>query len=754
MVLIAFLIILLLIIRDREEKKKLEIEEKKKNIIGYDTRTGVALYKGERVVGYNTQTGQPIIEGREEPKKEEKPIDKSKISNSVLMIVGAGLIVFATAVFLTSSWDSIPNIIKPFILVFIQLVFFGSYKICINKLDIPKTGKVFKFLAFMFIPIVLISLSCFELIGEELSINGEYANLYFGLSLLISDIIYKIYDHKFPDMVIKRTSYFLEAAAVFCFSDLFKEDPISIIICSIYTAVIHVLLHNNIMDKKAYYVPNLIATGFMMLCALVLALDVNEFVYYLPFAVYTVLYFVMYVINKEEKTQKLELYFFIINYMAFVSSIKLLTIPNQFIYLLCLIPFIILAKITKRLSLREVLIWIVFGLTTVIMHSTLARNNMYYDLLAIALAGGIYCSLFAITNKLRPVFKCFAYLSMAYFFDTLCVCLNIPEVSKYVLLLVALFIYLLEAAFPILKDATSKHLIPVVLSVESIILGLIHFGTDANYAVLIPLVLMIIYTKVEKTEENYVFVPALLSLSLFCKGTEVIDICICSTLVLIYSILSALKRKENLYTFISLLTIIAGLPFIKADAYVVFITLAIWSLIHYMMYEKHKELFKLTAIISIFGLYTKLLIDLEVSYVSLYFLGALLALIAISKLVFKKDSQESTFFEIIGFIILTLVSLILVNEAIDAVIMIVIYFVLVLFAYVNKFKVLVYCSLVAMIVHIIKQTLEFWSSIPIYIYVLLIGLALILFAMFDERLNIIKKKKEKPEKIEEKNNIE
>ena len=83
----------------------------KAKIIGYDTRTGIALYEGEKVIGYDTQTGRPIIKGREEPKQEKQKEDKSKISNSILMIVGAGLIVFATLVFLSSSWDSIPNII-------------------------------------------------------------------------------------------------------------------------------------------------------------------------------------------------------------------------------------------------------------------------------------------------------------------------------------------------------------------------------------------------------------------------------------------------------------------------------------------------------------------------------------------------------------------------------------------------------------------------------------------------------------------
>ena len=191
--LIIFIIVGIAIYDDQKKRKKL-VNTKK--IIGYDTRTGVPLYEGEKVTGYDTQTGRAIISGREEPKKTVKPkqpIDKTKISNSILMIIGAALVVFATVVFLTSSWDSIPNIIKPFILIFIQLIFYGSYKICTTKLDIPKTGKVFQYLSLAFLPIVLVSFSCFELIGESLSIGGEYAPLYFMICFIITDIAYKIY---------------------------------------------------------------------------------------------------------------------------------------------------------------------------------------------------------------------------------------------------------------------------------------------------------------------------------------------------------------------------------------------------------------------------------------------------------------------------------------------------------------------------------------------------------------------------------
>ena len=47
-----------------------------------------------------------------------------------------------------------------------------------------------------------------------------------------------------------------------------------------------------------------------------------------------------------------------------------------------------------------------------------------------------------------------------------------------------------------------------------------------------------------------------------------------------------------------------------------------------------------------------------------------------------------------------------------------------------------------MIINIIFLTFEYWSQIPWYVYILIVGLALIVFAMLDEKRKINKKKKE------------
>ncbi len=755
--LLIIVVIVALAIYD-DQRKKQELLNKKK-IIGYDTRTGVPLYEGEKVTGYDTQTGRPIISGRQQPKKVVKPkqpIDKTKISNSILMIVGAALVVFGTVVFLTSSWDSIPNIIKPFILIFIQLVFFGSYKMCTDKLDIPKTGKVFKYLSFAFIPIVLISFSCFNLVGNSLSIGGELEDIYFMVSFIITDVIYKIYTKKNDDRIIKTTSYIIEILAILCLSSFImlesnELDFIPMLFLSIYTIIIYSLIHMNYIDSKAYNIINLIAIAVVIILNILVTTE-KVFLYYIPFILYTVFFFAMYYLKKDSEEQKVCLVLFFINYACTISYIGSLDVPRQFFYLLCTIPLLIFARLTKNASVKSIFQWLIFAFTTLNVLSIISyMDNSYYDTLSFLIATIIYVLEYLFFEKGKTAYKVGAYIAFTLLLTSLCYRLNFDELAKYTLIVVALLIYLLEKAFPSLKDSSSKHVVPLYLCLESIILAFESITKDNVYTVIIPLLLMIGYSKLEKTNEEYVFIPTLATLSLFFQEPTPLSIGVCSVLVLVYSLLSAFKGKVNVYTIVSLISILIGLPFLEASDYIVFLALGVWSITHLIANESHKDLFKLTTIASILGLYLKGMSDLDVGYISIYFLGLYMALIATTKLVFNKNSKELPILECIAFIILTLISLLIINEPVDAVIMIIVLFVITLFSFVNKYKMLLYCSLAGMIIHIIKQTLEFWTSIPIYIYILIIGLTLILFAMFDERLN--KKKKDK-EKTSKKDNIE
>ena len=107
---------------DQKEKDKITEEENKivgynpingrpilkkyVNITGHDPRTGQPYFEYKKpIIGYNPNTGEPVFEGEEIPKP-EMPIqplteeEKKRISNSILIVTGAVLVVIASIIFL------------------------------------------------------------------------------------------------------------------------------------------------------------------------------------------------------------------------------------------------------------------------------------------------------------------------------------------------------------------------------------------------------------------------------------------------------------------------------------------------------------------------------------------------------------------------------------------------------------------------------------------------------------------------------
>ena len=256
---IAIIIIIILMCIDKDEKQKEKeldnqivgyntmngrpILRKYVNITGYDTRTGQPLFEYKKpIIGYNSFTGEPIFEGDKipEPPTPKQPLtaeDRNRISNTVLMIAGAILIVIASIIFLATGWETMHGLLKTLILFGVQMIFYLFGYISNEKLNIPKIGKMFNYLTLAFVPIIVLSLSFFELVGDYFSIGCEGFVYYIGISLLISDIVYKFYGKTHNDLFSKRSSLVVEALAI-----LFFVCEIGILYIEAFALIVHTIL--------------------------------------------------------------------------------------------------------------------------------------------------------------------------------------------------------------------------------------------------------------------------------------------------------------------------------------------------------------------------------------------------------------------------------------------------------------------------------------------------------------------------------
>ncbi len=729
--LIIIALIIVLVAEYNENQKK-----KQRKIVRYDTQTGAPIYEGDVIIGYNTQTGHPIygqkIEQKPKEQKELTAEDKKNISNTILMITGAFLVVFASMIFLVSSWNNVPNIVKTLILIFVQVMFMLFAYICDNKLNIPKVGKVFKVLYFLFMPIVLISLATFEILGEEVSIEGEYFSLYVGLSFIVSDIAFKLYDFFKKDMVIKKTSYFVELLGVIFLSDqFFGEVSHALLFISLYNIIMYVLLHGNFLDKEAYQKSNNIVSYCMVGLLILSTFSSTDYVYNIALVLYTVLFFVEYFIQQEEIPKKKNLILFFITYFVSLSVIKNFDISPYFLYMIALIPIILLAKFNASANIKDLLTTLITIFIVGILIFGIDNRVESIPALLMYVFGCVDCILaFALLEK--KYFKVGAYITFTLMIFEMLSILEISYVAKYALLVIIPMIYLLEAGFEKLKDNTSEIVIIGGLSMEAFLLW-------NNYAMLIAAALLYAYLKLENKNEEWMLFPMIFSTSLLSIEDEVLHIIIGILLMILYTALSVSKKKTTSITIVSLLFVFIGTLILEFDAYYLFGATLIWSIAHYIPnkvlfnYEKN-GLYKIVIILSLLGLYIKTLVEFDVRYYSMLMLGLYLTIIAITKLVIKNDSTETKIMEYLFFLLVSASALFFITDLVDSIILITIMFILIIYTFIRKYKSYTYCSIISLIAFVIHATWEFWTKLPWYFYILLIGLALIIFAMFDEKI--------------------
>ena len=228
---VLYIILISLVIHFKEalEKREREINQLKKTIAELqnqqiqnaevttpkvaDTEAKVEVVKryctvcGKEIMTdskYCTECESKIEELRKQEearREEERRIDvaaakqrREKIEeerkNSLILTIGSFLIVLAAVTFLMGTWNTIHDIFKTIVLALGIALFLGGSKIAETRLKITKTARTFFFIAMAYIPLFLLSLSIFGLLGDYLSITGEGRYLYLGFSSIITAIVY------------------------------------------------------------------------------------------------------------------------------------------------------------------------------------------------------------------------------------------------------------------------------------------------------------------------------------------------------------------------------------------------------------------------------------------------------------------------------------------------------------------------------------------------------------------------------------
>lgn len=182
-------------------------------------------------------------------KEVNKPTEK-EIKNSLVLTVGAVLVVISAIAFLSSTWSVTSNFIKTFILFLMLIVFWGFSYIADVKLKLKQTAKTFYYISLAYIPIVLLSISMFSLFGNYLSLNGEGKYIYLTISSIAVSIIYYFNLDKRKGKILFTFNIIFEVLSVIFFTLIFTSKFSFILLGLILYSLLISILY---LNKKIYY---------------------------------------------------------------------------------------------------------------------------------------------------------------------------------------------------------------------------------------------------------------------------------------------------------------------------------------------------------------------------------------------------------------------------------------------------------------------------------------------------------------------
>ncbi len=740
--LLLLLVVLIAIENSKLKKENIELKERLNNWNQARLSNNYSVFQRTN----NTQSMPVNVQTEIQNNQNQLSISKNnqiqkKQSPSALFIIGAILVIFASIIFLSSSWMFLPGIIKTVFLIILQFIFGFLSKMCLEKFSLDKASKAFKYIFLAFIPVVLLSLSFFELVGYFLSIGYDGFTLYISLTFVITSIIYKYIAKKESDLFLNIISLICEILSL-TFAVIFFEFDIFtyLLIISIYNIIISILLQKNYLDKRIYEKINQI----MIYCTLIFltfSLTYGKIISHINVIIYTI-YFLYNAIKSSEKKEKKK--YTILSLIGYTLSINIINLLlNNTVYIISLIailPLFLFNKLIQEDYLKKIIINGAGIITSIILIFIIFNpEKTIIFILSFLISTIIYViTLFLSKNN---AYKYLSYFSFLLFLAAINYITEIETFGKYIPLIVASIIYLFESILPSLKDSASNIIIILLITLESILL-------INSYSVLIPLILLIIFVITEKEKDACLIVPILCALSIIFIKDNIVPKTFGFLTSISLSSISIYKKKVNQYSILSLIYFFTITVAFDYPIEILFLLILIWSITHFIINKGDSKFYKITAIISFLGLYTSLLLNSNIEIISLYAVGYYFGLIYTTRYIIKDDFIDCKFLEYYGFSIITLISLINIEFIYDGLLLTITLIAISFLSYALKYNSYFKVSNIFIFINLLFLTSKYLFQIPWYIYILIIGCTFLSYAIYDEK----KKKQDSRNKFNKNNN--
>lgn len=168
---------------------------------------------------------------------------RAKISTmNLVFFIGVLFVIVAGIIFTTTTWRILPNIVKVMIIFALIILFFATSVFSNRKLHLSQTSLTFYSLGSLFIPVSLIGMGHFEMLGSYLSLDGDGKFLLGVFAAFLLTIACTYGAKCYRSRLFVWFSYGAETAAVFfLFWQVSSDSEIRCLLLALYCTLIVLL---------------------------------------------------------------------------------------------------------------------------------------------------------------------------------------------------------------------------------------------------------------------------------------------------------------------------------------------------------------------------------------------------------------------------------------------------------------------------------------------------------------------------------
>lgn len=623
------------------------------------------------------------------PTTESKRID-------LLLKLGLTMILISGILFATTTWEIISNLVKVIALVGMGAAFLGLSKFSEIKLKIENTTKAYFILGLSFFLLTWVGIGYFGVISPWFSYAGEGKNLVYFITLILLAAFLYLINHKFKEKEYLYMGHMSIYISIYHLLAAFGLDLLSVsIILSLISLVINILPNSKLLStlKDINYPTSYLFSAII----LTQCFEANKYVV-LAACIINIINVLF--ISFKKKTSFNHILSMIISYiLLLIATLKLNMSATDIILFTVLSLFALFVKYQKFDQSKYLVSTsqIIYNVVTTILLFVIAADSLTKALIvsSIYLVLNILNSLDLYKNNEQVDFRYQPFVIFI-FFVFLQSLFNEEIINIGTMLMFSLSAFVYAIIYHLAKkEQVKKHYFIMLL----ISLGMTLFF-NLIYGEIVPALttlLLTIYVYFTRKKEE-VAPRVLLYIA------TLVNVYITSMTLTYYEVSEAIANIICLVVFV-FLTIFVKDSKLKTINYIA-IAVPLYNLVNTIDMAENLQLL----VTNVFWLYILFLF--------------------VKFLIQDKDAKD---------LIATVgLSIIILSVIFRADILIGIYIgilsIAIIFITFNAehFKKLFYCGVVITVVNIVVQLWEFWTQIPFYLYLLVVGIAIIAFVTYKE----------------------